>query len=281
MWPFLCGCFRNFFPLEAEIFYRIIVIEEKDRQSHMGILQRDHEAYQDFIDSVEGIVWEMDVQTGKMTYLSKQAGRLLGYPRKIGREPWISGTITCTVDDRERVLDEFARAVTQRADFVTEYRMIAADRKLVWLRDSIAVREVEGSLKLRGVAIDITGKKEAEQKTAAVSQELERRVEERTAELKWTIAELESFSYTLSHDMRAPLRSIQGYAELIAEANAGGKNINVADYLQRIMLGARRLDALIQDVLKFSGIAKIPVELKRIDLDALCARHRGGISCFP
>ncbi len=247
----------------------VLLLDDTARDREAREREREKQTHLDFIDSVEGIVWEMDCETGRTTYLSKEAERLLGYPAS----DWHCGNEFrerhLFVEDRERALNEFARAVANRENFVVEYRMIAADRRLVWLRDAVTVREVDGRLKLRGVAVDITERKKAERLAAMASEDLEKRVKDRTAELQWTISELESFSYTLSHDMRAPLRSIQGYAQLIAEARGGEASAETNGFLERIMKSARRLDALVQDVLKFGSLAKGNIDLAKVDLDAL------------
>ena len=97
--------------------------------------------------------------------------------------------------------------------------------------------------------------------------ELERQVAERTAKLRDTIGELEAFSYSISHDMRAPLRSMQGYAKaLLAEFGPKLDETGV-HYLNRIWKNAERLDLLVRDVLAYSKVAKEEVDLTPVDLD--------------
>ena len=99
--------------------------------------------------------------------------------------------------------------------------------------------------------------------------ELEQRVNERTAELRETVHDLEAFSYSLSHDLRAPLRAMQGYAQLLL--NRFGHTLDEVGrgYFHRLMSSTERLDRLIQDVLKYSQVARAPVELRPIDLERL------------
>jgi light-regulated signal transduction histidine kinase (bacteriophytochrome) len=101
--------------------------------------------------------------------------------------------------------------------------------------------------------------------------ELEQRVAERTAELQEINAELESFSYSVSHDLRAPLRSIQGFAQILLEEyderlDAGGQ-----DYVQRIVAAAQRMDALTDDLLTYSRLSRATVELIPVSLEAVVA----------
>ncbi|HEY3755740.1 MAG TPA: ATP-binding protein [Opitutaceae bacterium] len=94
-------------------------------------------------------------------------------------------------------------------------------------------------------------------------------LEERTLRLQETVAELESYSYSISHDMRAPLRAMRGYAEILLEEAAAGLNSRHRSYLEKISSGAGRLDRLIQDVLTYSLTARGAFPLERIDADAL------------
>jgi signal transduction histidine kinase len=109
----------------------------------------------------------------------------------------------------------------------------------------------------------------AEEKLRQSEERLERTVLERTAALRETIGELESFSYSIVHDMRAPLRSMQGFSHvLLTDFNAilGEKG---AFYLKRISDSAERMDRLIQDVLSFSRIARAELKLEPVNTDTL------------
>ncbi len=109
----------------------------------------------------------------------------------------------------------------------------------------------------------------ANQLLMAHAQQLEQVVERRTAELRETVQQLETFSYSVVHDMRAPLRSMRSFASLI-EAEYGDKlDEQGRDYLSRIMSSSSRLDALITDVLSYSRVAISQTELQRVNLDKL------------
>jgi two-component system, chemotaxis family, CheB/CheR fusion protein len=109
---------------------------------------------------------------------------------------------------------------------------------------------------------DITEHKQQEEK-------LERTVAERTASLREIVGELEGFSYSIAHDMRAPLRGMQGFAKILLEEHAGQLDTAALDYLRRITTSARRLDRLTQDVLNYSKIVKAQIALESLDLDRL------------
>jgi PAS domain S-box-containing protein len=98
--------------------------------------------------------------------------------------------------------------------------------------------------------------------------ELEQRVAERTADLEATNQELEAFSYSVSHDLRAPLRAMQGFAQALAEDYGAKLGSTGLDYIQRIVSSAQRMDTLIQDLLAYSQLARAEIQLKPLSLAA-------------
>lgn len=120
--------------------------------------------FRDLVNSIEGIVWEADARTFEFTFVSRQAERVLGYPVDHWlKEPgfWKDHI---HADDRQWAVKSRVSAAEQRRDHDFEYRMIAADGRVVWLRDLVTVL-VEGAeaVKLRGVMLDITDRRRAEQ----------------------------------------------------------------------------------------------------------------------
>ncbi|MEC4723837.1 CHASE3 domain-containing protein [Noviherbaspirillum sp. CPCC 100848] len=121
-----------------------------------------------------------------------------------------------------------------------------------------------------GVSSDITSLKAAETEIRAINQVLEKRVEQRTSALQEANGHLEAFSYTVAHDLRAPLRGIQGFAEAIAEDYAPVLDDTGKDYLVRIEKAAMRMERLIEDLLSFARLARTDLGLAPVRLsDAL------------
>jgi signal transduction histidine kinase len=97
---------------------------------------------------------------------------------------------------------------------------------------------------------------------------LESQVAERTAKLSETVSELEGFSYSVSHDMRGPLRAISGYAEVVLE-RLPAEDLETKDYLERMVRASQRMDHLICDILQYSRVAKSEMPVEVVDLDSL------------
>jgi signal transduction histidine kinase len=98
-------------------------------------------------------------------------------------------------------------------------------------------------------------------------QDLERQVESRTAQLTQVNRELDAFAYTISHDLRAPLRAMHGYADALAEDYASILPEQGRRFTQRIMAAAARMEELIQDILTYSRLSREEVKLRSVSLD--------------
>lgn len=126
------------------------------------------------------------------------------------------------------------------------------------------------------IARDITERRRAEEELrraknelASMNEALEKRVEERTASLREVILQMEEFSYSVSHDLRGPVRAMQGYAQAMLEDYGERLDARGRDFLDRIIRGGERMDRLIQDVLTYSRLARSEVHLERISLQRL------------
>jgi PAS domain S-box-containing protein len=112
-------------------------------------------------------------------------------------------------------------------------------------------------------------KRIANRELRQLNQSLERRVAERTAELEALNKELESFSYSVSHDLRAPLRAIDGFGQALLEDYAAQWDKTAQDYLQRILVGSRRMGQLIDDMLGLSRVTRRTLRRTQVNLGSL------------
>jgi signal transduction histidine kinase len=108
--------------------------------------------------------------------------------------------------------------------------------------------------------------RDAQAKLEAHAEDLERVVASRTGKLRETIAELEHFSYAIVHDLRAPLRAMQGFTELIEENCAACDQALAKDYLRRVKVASKRMDQLIADSLNYSKAVRLQLTLEPVDL---------------
>ncbi len=143
---------------------------------------------------------------------------------------------------------------------------------------SAIVRE-DRPVGLRGIAVDITDRKRAEEEVFLLNLGLEQRVAERTLALEGANRELESFSYSVSHDLRAPLRSIDGFAQLFLDEFGSGLDHIAKDYLHRIRGASRQMNTLIEDLLQLSRTSRQALRRERVDLSALARQILGELHC--
>lgn len=114
---------------------------------------------------------------------------------------------------------------------------------------------------------NVSARREAEEKVHQLNAELEKRVDALTEVNR----ELETFNYSISHDLRAPLRSMSGFAQALMDGEAHKLGPQGADYVRRIANSARRMDTLLQDLLEYSRVARVSMSPGTVDLDSVVA----------
>jgi PAS domain S-box-containing protein len=185
------------------------------------------------------------------------------------------------LNGRVLALDEWPLSRVLRGESFSGYELrvtnVADRREFIASYGGAPVRDAAGQLVLGVLTVrDVTRQRESERALADARDQLERHaaqleetVAERTAALRETVGELETFSYSLSHDMRAPLRAMKGFSEILQADFADKLGPAGALYLSRIARAAGRLDQLIQDVLTYSRIVREHVSLDPIEVERL------------
>lgn len=174
------------------------------------IISNTQKRIETLVNTVDGIVWECDFETYMFTFINKKAEEIAGYPV----EQWLNDPTfwasTIHPEDREYAVNFCAANAQKNRQYSFEYRMLHSDGSIIWIRDIVNVIHENGKpVSLRGIMIDITKAKEAEQdlnkSLQLVTEQNER---------------LHNFSYIVSHNLRSHTANIQSIANLIESADS-------------------------------------------------------------
>jgi PAS domain S-box-containing protein len=252
-----------------------------DRVLTLKALQESEERRILAISGSKDAIWDWNVVTNQVV-LSARWSEMRGFAAvetTCDATTWSEGIHP---EDFERVMQlvqsHFAKATEL---FRAEYRVRCADGSYMWISDrGQALWDETGQVvRMAGSETDITARKQAEADIRQLNAELEARVEQRTAELAianqeltQANADLESFAYSVSHDLRSPLRAINGFANIFEEDYGTGLDSTAIEHLHIIQQQAKHMGALIDGLLQFSRLGRQPLHKQTVNCNALIAK---------
>jgi PAS domain S-box-containing protein len=227
------------------------------------------------VESSDDAIISKDLN-GRITSWNHGAERIFGYHagEAIGRS--ISILIPeSRAEEETQLLARLRRG--ERIQYFETVRMAKDGRELTVSLTISPIRTKNGTIiGASKIARDITRQKQMERELKnnqgelqAYARDLEKRINERTARLQEAVSELEAFSYSVSHDLRAPLRAMRQYSETLLEDYARNMDETGRGYLTRISRSGAKLDAMIRDVLTYSRIIRAKGQLAPLDVDQL------------
>lgn len=154
-----------------------------------------------------------------------------------------------------------------------EIRNRAKDGTFYWVATTIVPFLDPAGKPYQYIAVrsDITTRKAAEDELQQLNTTLEQRVEERTAQLQEANKDLEAFSYTVAHDLRAPIRGIKGFAQALIEDYSDRMDETAQDYIRHILNGSDRMNSLVSDLLAYSRLSREQIQLTPVQLAQVVA----------
>ncbi|MDZ7805183.1 PAS domain S-box protein [Thiohalophilus sp.] len=215
--------------------------------------------------------WDLDMNSLKANW-SDEEYRLLGYSVNEVEASLANFMASVYIDDVDVVEEAIQRAVTNpEGMFEVEHRVSYRDGTIRHMLEQgqVSFDEQGKPFKAIGTTLDITEQKQTEQELLQHKFHLEELVEDRTGELQRINQELESFSYSVSHDLRAPLRAIDGFSQALYEDYRQALDETGLDYLNRIQRAAENMSHLIDSLLKLSRLTRSKFKREKVDLSQL------------
>ncbi len=244
-------------------------------------LRQSEERFRQVVTSIGDILYQIEVPANappRVLYKSPHTEQLTGYPiNEFINDYTFWQRVVIHPEDYEKGKQQWQR-MQQGFNSETEYRIIGRDEQIIWVRDNARVEKMEGCLMIYGVISDISEHKKVEESLRAETAErklaeqelrkyqghLEELVSARTLELQTLNKELESFAYSVSHDLRAPLRHIDGFSYAMMEDFADQIPPEALDYLQRVRKGTQHMSELIDGLLRLSRLTRQPLTLETV-----------------
>lgn len=246
----------------APAFYACVSTDITGRKKAEAALRDSEERYRTLVSVITDVPWITDPAGAFVTRQpawEKYTGQTWEEHRAFG---WLQALHP---DDRDKLYALWQHACETRGVYRVEGRLWHAPTRTYRYFAARATALLDGDGSVRewvGTCTDIDDEKRA-------SEKLEKAVAERTASLQQAIAQMEEFSYTVSHDLRAPVRAIEGYARILDADYRAVLPPTGQSYLDRISRSAARMHRLINDVLTLSRAARHQLDLRKISLRPL------------
>jgi len=242
---------------------RIAVLHDiTERKRAEDALRVSETRYRTLLETAPFPVVITRLRDGTLRYGNQRAEVQFGLQREQGIGQLASDFYLDT-QERERFVNRLLRENTL---IDQELHLCAANGAPFWAQLSAAIIEFEGEPAIFSSINDISARKQAEDEVRQLNVALELRVGERTAQLVAVNKELETFAYSVSHDLKAPLRGIDGYSRLLLEDHAAQLDDEGRIFLTNIRRGAGQMAQLIEDMLAYSRIERRSLQVEQIDL---------------
>jgi signal transduction histidine kinase len=255
----------------------VIERDIRKRERLVGELSLGQQRLNCALETGQGGAWDLDLSDGS-AWWSPEMYRLWGVPADT---PMTTESSLACVDERDRqaLASTLNASIRDRRQYRYEFRVNHPELGERWMESagstSYAGDKAAGMV---GITLDVTSRKRAEMEIRQLNAQLEDRVRQRTAQLEASNKELEAFAYSVSHDLRAPLRGIDGWSLALMEDYAGRLDEQALLYLGRVRAEAQRMGELIDDMLQLSRVSRSEMKYAPVDLSAMARSVAAGLA---
>lgn len=237
----------------------IIIRDITERKQTELALKKSEERLRLSTELAKVAVWEHQLAHKSMSR-SKNHDQLYGleWQKNWELDAFLNATHP---DDREISTSTIQKSVAPGGpdNYTFDIRVVHPDKSIHWLNvtGQVAERDKDGQgAVIRGTLIEVTDRKNVESEIKKLNEELEQRVKQRTKELQAAILELETFTYSVSHDLKAPLRGIDGYGKLLLDLYGTDLNDEAKHFIDTIRASTQQMNQLIDDLLEYSRLER-------------------------
>lgn len=242
--------------------------EIAERERADSALRESEARYRSLVEGTAQIIWVADAQ-GMIAGPAPSWQAYTGQSNaEVQGEGWARALHP---DDAHPALQAWRAAIEAQSVFEYEYRIRSRDGEYRWFSvRGVPVRRDDGTVRewVR-ICSDIDGRRRAEEEVRRLNEMLEVKVRERTAQLEETNRELEAFSYSVSHDLRAPVRAVDGFSQALIEDYGDHADEGMRRYMDRIRSAAQHMGQLIDDLLNLSRISRVELNMLEVDLSTI------------
>ena len=244
---------------------RVVILQEITKRKEMlQTLQRQA----DLLDQAHEPIFTRHLR-GAITYWNHAAEVLYGFSRKEAMGRSVTELLaTVHVLGSSEIDISLARDGRWRGELIQTTK---DGRQIVVESAMVTVSESNGCTTVLETHRDITERKRVDKEIRRLNAELEQRVRDRTAQLEAANKELGAFAYSVSHDLRAPLRGIDGWSLALEEEYGAQLDPQANGYLQRVRSETQRMGMLIDDLLQLSRVTRSEIRYDRVDLTSLAS----------